>query len=69
MTIIKQGDHEKIEIFQKKTKRFVCGICDCEFKADKGEYTEATQYDRIVTAICPCCGQTAYEMGERAKWQ
>ena len=50
----------------KKTKRFKCEYCGCEFEADEGEYKNvgicAYLHDGIEwESECPCCHKTVYK--------
>ena len=50
----------------KKTKRFKCGNCGCEFEADEGEYKNADQWAYLHDGIecqceCPCCHKMVYK--------
>lgn len=51
----------------KKTKRFKCEHCGCEFEADKGEYKRAKRLEYMFGGVeyqteyqceCPCCQET-----------
>ena len=53
MKIIVEGE------IPKKTKRFKCDYCGCEFEADKDEYKSVNYvYVREYQCGCPCCQET-----------
>lgn len=60
MKIIVEGE------IPKKTKRFKCGNCGCEFEADEGEYKTTDQMTYFDDGTewrceCPCCRKTVYK--------
>lgn len=63
MKILKHGNPELL----KKTKRFRCTQCGCEFEADHCEYTHITDdhYDSYIWCDCPECGGQSLVKRER----
>lgn len=50
MEIIKQGNLERI----KKSKRFKCTYCECEFIADQTEYEYYGSWRNMQCYLCQC---------------
>lgn len=59
LNILKHGDLSLKEERNKRTVKFVCPDCDCEFTADKGEYKAVDDYYCMtyIYKACPCCGK------------
>lgn len=53
MRVLKNG------ILQRPVVRFVCKVCECEFEAEKHEYTMQNDFRNgyYYRARCPCCGK------------
>ena len=58
------------EKYERKTRRFLCGVCGCEFEANPDEYKPEGEcvYGKVISGVierwwckCPCCGEDAPE--------
>jgi hypothetical protein len=58
MEVIKQGDPSRL----KKSKRFECVYCGCQFLADNNEYEYNGMWSNLLTYTCKClcCGSRVY---------
>ena len=63
------------EKYKRKTRKFMCGVCGCEFEADPDECKperEVEYRNSMISGVierwwckCPCCGEDAPEEADK----